>query len=68
MPARMELSLAVRWMATVMRKAGVSIRRFPDYFASLDRLFWTSSSFDSSVIGRFPAFSGRFANRFLNFD
>jgi hypothetical protein len=50
MPARMELSLAVRWMATVMRKAGVSIRRFPDYFASLDRLFWTCRSFDSQLL------------------
>jgi hypothetical protein len=34
----------------------------------LDRLFWTSSSLDSSVIGRFPAFSRRFADRFPDWD
>jgi hypothetical protein len=33
-----------------LSKSGVSIRRFPDYSAFLDRLFWTSSSLDSSVI------------------
>jgi hypothetical protein len=34
----------------------------------LDRLFWTSGSFDSSGIGRFTAFTRRFADRFLIFD
>jgi hypothetical protein len=34
----------------LMLTPGISIRRFPDYFASLDRLFWNSTSFDSQLL------------------
>ena len=44
----------------VMLQPGVSIDDLPYYFAFLDRMFWTSGSFDSSGIGRFTAFTKQF--------